>query len=200
MKGVRKSSSERRAQIVGAALCIIANEGAQRLTAKRLGEVVGIDNSTIFRHFEDKAAIVHGAIDEFERRLVASLNEDGPAGLSAVRRFVLHRYGLVREHPELVRLAFNAGALACAGEPDQAQRVHRIVKRSLDFLEGHVAVAQRAQEIRSQATAQTLAWALSGVLSGAVICTLDTWLDPETLWHQIRGVLGAINAPEGIPE
>ncbi len=198
MPGLRKSSTERRAEIVGAALRIIANEGAQRLTAKRLGEVVGIDNSTIFRHFEDKAAIVQGAIDEFERRLVASLEVDGTVGLRALKRFVLHRYGLVRERPELVRLAFNAGALAGAGEPAQAERVHRVVKRSMDFMAVQVAVAKSRGQIRSEASAQTLAWALSGVLSGAVICSLETRPDAEGLWLQIRGVLGALDAPEGI--
>lgn len=194
MAARRQSGEARRAQIAHAALRILSEGGSHRLTAKHLGAAVGIDHSTIFRHFEDKTAIVQAAIDLFEVQLQASF-PNGEPGLDALQAFIDHRYGLVLKQPALVRLAFNASSLAAAGEQAQARRVHRIVRRSMAYIADCLQAAADAGEIDSLAQTQVLTWAVAGVVRGAATAPKSRRLPPEELWAQICDLIGASRRP-----
>lgn len=194
----RRPTEQRRAQITVAALRLLADGGPQRLTAKHLGEAVGIDGSTVFRHFADMTAVVQAAIDEFEAALQASFPDLAP-GLEGLEAFVRHRYGLVSKRPELVRLAFGAHALAAAGEEAQARRVHAIVRRSMRFITLCLDEAKAQGRLRNPAATQTLTWALAGVMRGAVMAPRAQRLSPDQLWEQLGAVLGVVPDLKGEP-
>ncbi len=56
-KRIRKSTDERKAEIVAAALKLAGEIGPDRMTTEALSREVGISHSCVFRHFPNKGAI-----------------------------------------------------------------------------------------------------------------------------------------------
>jgi len=56
-KRIRKSTKERKAEIVAAALRLAGEMGPDRMTTEALSKEVGISHACVFRHFPNKGAI-----------------------------------------------------------------------------------------------------------------------------------------------
>lgn len=70
-RSVPRSREERRRQIVEATLAILAEEGMHGWTTAALAERVGASEATLYKHFENKEAILAEAV----RRQAAGLRE-----------------------------------------------------------------------------------------------------------------------------
>jgi len=167
----------------------LAEQGPRALTAKALGAAVGIDHSTVFRHFPDKAAIIDAALDDME----ASLQESFPAGelspLARLEAFLRHRLALVRRRPELMRLAMDPRLLATAADPKQARRLSRITRRSVEFIESTIAAGQAEGAVRAAPSAHTLTLAFTGVVRGAVQAPARRRPTPDEVWGELAALL-----------
>jgi AcrR family transcriptional regulator len=177
----------RKVQIANAALRILAEAGPHRLTARELGAQVGIDNSTVFRHFANKGEIIDAALDEFEAVLEETLPQSAPS-LAALKGFFTQRMALVQRRPEVIRLAFNPGILAMAGQEAHAARVRAIVGRSVEFIRSCLAAAQSAGEVTAEVPAHALVWVVTGILRGAVLGS-ESPVAPELAWSYVHNLL-----------
>lgn len=68
----RKSSVERKKEIIDAARQLIMREGVQGVTIKNISRKNRISEPAIYRHFENKRAILLGVIENFEGNLMAA--------------------------------------------------------------------------------------------------------------------------------
>lgn len=166
MSSRRLPTAERRIQIAEAALRILSTLGARRLTSAALAEQVGIADGTIFRHFKNKQEIVDAAIDLFEEAIEGAFPPDGGEPLERLGSFIVMRLTLVRERPEILRLALSDRLAEAAGQ-EGAERVARIVERSLTFVRRCLAEAQERGEITRDAPLALLVWMVVGVVRGA---------------------------------
>jgi len=57
--------TDRQQEILDAAIAIIAEEGIQRLTTKELSRRIGISEPALYRHFENKLAILVAILEHF---------------------------------------------------------------------------------------------------------------------------------------
>ena len=162
----RLPTAERRIQIAKAALRIISDLGVRRLTSAALAKEVGIADGTIFRHFKNKTEIVDAAIDLFEEAIEGAFPPDEGAPLERLGAFVVMRLALVRERPEILRLALNDRLAEAAGK-EGAMRVGGLVARSMIFVRGCLAEAQERGEIARDASLTLLVWMVIGVIRGA---------------------------------
>ena len=162
----RLPTATRQGQIAEAALRIISKRGVRRLTAAALAEEVGIADGTIFRHFRNKDEIVHAAIDLFETELESTFPPAEGEPLERLGRFLVSRLELVRESPDLLRLAFNDRLAEAAGE-EGAQRVERLVGRSVTFVHQCLEEAQSRGHVTREAPLLLLVWMVIGVIRGA---------------------------------
>ena len=185
---MRKSHQRRRAEIAAAALEVLASGGPRQLTARKLGAAVGMDGSSLFRHFENKAAILHAALDEFEGVLEACFPE-GAHSWEGLREFFLRRLTLVQARPEVIRLAFNPHLLEVSGEREHAERVRRVVQRSVAFIRGCLEDAQGKGLIPDTVAAAALVWVVTGVLRGAALGSVQSRPAPEQAWRWLAEVL-----------
>ncbi len=67
--------TDRQQEIVNAAIDIIAEEGIQHLTTKELSRRIGITEPGLYRHFENKLAILVAILDHFAEWSAAILRD-----------------------------------------------------------------------------------------------------------------------------
>jgi AcrR family transcriptional regulator len=192
----RLPTAERRRQIAEAALRIIAEHGVRRLTAAAVAEEVGIADGTIFRHFRNMEEIVHAAIDFFEVALESTYPPPTEDPLDRLGLFLVARLSLVQKQPELLRLAFNDRLAEAAGEKG-AQRIERLVKRSVAFVRQCLKEAQGRGLVTQEAPSLLLVWMVIGVIRGAATGgllnaageeTLSS-ASPEQVWRELESFL-----------
>jgi len=58
-----KPASQQRIRIIEAAIELLAVHGFTGMTMRQLGARVGLDNSSLYRHFRSKSDVIHAAID-----------------------------------------------------------------------------------------------------------------------------------------
>jgi AcrR family transcriptional regulator len=186
---VRRSGEERREQIAEAALRLLAEGGAQRLTAVELGRAVGLRDASLFRHFPSKEAIVDAAIARFEGWLDGSLERPEADPLDRLRAFFAHRQALLRARPEILRLAFDDRLEEAAGAAGAA-RVREVTGRSRAFLRRCLEAARDAGRVRRDVPIDVLQWTVMGAMRGAALADADA-PDIETVWAGVERLIAA---------
>jgi len=192
----RLPTAERQRQIAAAALRIVSTQGVHRLTAAALATEVGISDGAIFRHFRNMGEIVDAAIDAFEALLMGSFPPPTDDPLERLGTFIVNRLELVRERPELLRLAFNDRLVEAAGESGAA-RVRELVQRSVAFVRTCLHEAQSEGTVSPTVSTTLLVWSVLGVVRGAATRDAargdgDTDLSnapPDEVWRALRRFL-----------
>ena len=65
----RKSTQERKSEIVDAALNLSADAGPGQITTEALAKRVGVSHGAIFRHFPTKAAIWNAVFETIAKKM-----------------------------------------------------------------------------------------------------------------------------------
>ena len=196
----RLPTAQRRQQIADATLRILSTGGVKCLTAAALAEEVGIADGTIFRHFRNMPEIVNAAIEHFATLIEGTFPPDDGEPLHRLRAFLVRRLTLVREHPELLRLALN-DRLAEAAGPEGAGRVDRLVERSLAFIGRCLEEARDRGDLAADVPLTLGVWMVVGVLRGAAnergFRVRDepplSSRSPEEVWSALHRVLSGMN-------
>ncbi|MDP8258487.1 MAG: TetR/AcrR family transcriptional regulator [Candidatus Aadella gelida] len=72
---MRKTSSQRKEEIVSSARDLVMRKGIKNLTIKNLAKKNKISEAAIYRHFKDKRAILVALIESFEHNLMKAITE-----------------------------------------------------------------------------------------------------------------------------
>lgn len=187
----RLPSAARRTQIAEAALRIISEKGVHRLTVAEIGREVGLADGSIFRHFESKQDIVAAAVERFDELLFGDFPPEDPDPRQRLRKFVAGRIRLLREHPSILRLAFN-DRLAEAGGEALALKVQSSIARSQAFVRQCLLEAQASGGFPATVPVEVLVWAVVGVLRGVGTAYLAgaSLIGEEEAWAAVERLLG----------
>ncbi|APX02720.1 TetR/AcrR family transcriptional regulator [Arthrobacter sp. QXT-31] len=151
-RGQYAKGAERREQIIQTATDVFATEGFERTALKRVAELVGVKEATLFHYFSGKQELLTAVLAERDRRSreAGSLDESGLAALASVAERNTNEPGLTTLY---------AVASATANDPDHAShgyfqdRYARLVEElALDIRR-----RQDAGEVRADAGAESLA-------------------------------------------
>lgn len=189
---VRQRTEDRRPQIADAALRILATQGASRLTAAEIGREVGISDSTVFRHFRDMDEVILVAIERVQACLAESFPEVSGPPLVRLRAFFLARLALVRQRPEILRLATSDRLEQVAGA-EGARRLRESIQRSKQFIDTCLREAQTAGDISPELDPLVLGWVVRGTLQSAVAASVGR--SPEAVpsaaatWNVLEALL-----------
>lgn len=196
----RLPTAQRRRQIAEAALQVLSTGGVRRLTAAALAEKVGIAAGTIFRHFRNMREIVSAAIERFGELIEGTFPPESGEPLERLGAFLVNRLVLVRQHPELLRLAFNDRLAEAAGD-EGSERVEQLVEGSMSFVGRCLEEARGRGELTSDAPLTLQVWMVIGVLRGAADGkrfrtpgepALSSQ-SPEDVWSALEGALRGRN-------
>lgn len=104
----RADAARNRRLILDAAGRLFAREGVQSVSLGQVAREAGVGRATLFRRFEDRAALLHALLDEHERALQEELVRGAPPlgpGAQAAERldsFVGALFDLTAEHGQLL--------------------------------------------------------------------------------------------------
>jgi AcrR family transcriptional regulator len=138
----KRQLTERQAQIVEAALRIIATEGSRRFTAQTLAQEVGLTGGALYRHFAGMDAVVGAVVERVGELLFEGFPPQDPDPIERLRLFFLRRARTIHGNPLVSRLLLS-DHLAQAGGSTQAKRLGEFKKRSQAFVAECLTEARR---------------------------------------------------------
>lgn len=100
----------RQKDIINAAINIISREGFQDLTTKHLAELVGVSEAALYRHFDSKTDLLHKILEYFQslaQDAMGNIHNEISDPLEQVKAFVINRYKLFMENPDLAKVMFS---------------------------------------------------------------------------------------------
>lgn len=185
----RLPSNERKKQIAEAALRILAHQGSRNLTAKALGETVGITDGAIFRHFRDKDEIIAAALDVFEEAIGVFSYDTSQPPLETLEQFFIYHILRVRDHPEILKLAFNDRLETVAGD-EGAKRIQKKLRASTALVRRCIGSAKKRGELPKDVDTDVVTWMIIGVLRGTALASSGAMASrPEVVWQRLRTAL-----------
>ena len=110
-KKERMGGEERRQQIIQATISVMAEEGLEGTTTRRIADKVGVSEPALYKYFSNKKALLLVAMDEVGNRFFRTLSEaGGKEGEVPERIFKMSAafYGFVMDHPDESMLFFEA--------------------------------------------------------------------------------------------
>ena len=147
----KKTLTSRQAEIVDAALKLIAEQGIQHLTIKNLSTAIGVTEAALYRHFPGKTEIIQAMVSRFEE----DVDDIGELrGWTAVEAALVRRTELVLAKPALARVLFAEELFK--DSPEIAQILHGMMQRHQQIMKCHFQEAVDDGVIRADIPMDTL--------------------------------------------
>lgn len=160
-RGQYAKGAERREQIIQTATDVFATEGFEGTALKRVAELVGVKEATLFHYFRGKQELLTAVLAERDRRSLAAM-EEKDAGLPVMIRSAERN----RQEPGLTTLY----AVASATANDPGHDSHRYFKERyaevVDVLTADIERRQTAGEARADLPPKDLARLVVAVSDG----------------------------------
>lgn len=157
----RRSSAVRQAELIDAALAIIANQGIAALTTRSLAERVGLTTGAIFRHFASIDAVLDAVAARVESVLDATYPPADLEPRERLERFVAARSAAVGQQVGILRLV-PSEQFTLALPPGSASRLAGCAQKTAAFLRKCVRDGQASGVFRTDLDANALAVVVMG--------------------------------------
>jgi AcrR family transcriptional regulator len=189
-KQERKTTDIRQAEIVDAAMRIIASKGSRKFTAELLGARVGVTAGAIFRHFKNMDAIVEAIVSRMEEILFEDFPPEAVDPIERLGIFFQHRIRTIVAQPHISRMLLS-DHLAQAGGKAQARRLEEFKRRSRDFVFECLREALESGTLRGEAGPEEGAiLVLGGIFALAhAITRVPNPGEVEQLAHRVWSVI-----------
>ena len=136
--------TKRQMDIVSAAITVIARRGYEKLTTKNLAAELGLTEAALYRHFSSKHELVEMVLCYLEHlscRVIEEIKAQELAPLDSIRRFVLNRYELFSENPDLAQVMFSEELFR--NDPSFTQQYQSIMHIHKDEVISYIKSAQK---------------------------------------------------------
>ena len=166
----KKGTEIRREEIVLAALTLVANQGVKSMTIERIGRMVGLVPSAIYRHFNNKAAIlkaVLGLIGERMRNNAIEVNKENSNSLEAIRKLLMRQVQLIMEFSAIPQILFSEEVYRENQELKTA--LHTMLKGFLNALTEIVERGQQEGRIRPDMESRRIAIMFLGLFQPSAL-------------------------------
>lgn len=168
--GQRKSSAERRAEIIEATLDLASEIGPDRVTTDAIAQRIGISQAAIFRHFPRKshiwAAVVGWLNERVALRWAEILAQQQPP-VVRLRALLVGQFDFIQSVPALPAIVLSRELQADGGIVKQAiMGIMGSFRRALACV---IADGQKAGEIRSGLDPDQAAFALIALVQGTAL-------------------------------
>lgn len=160
----RLPATERRRQILDAAVDVFARLGFATAGTADIARAAGIGEPTIYRYFANKRDLYLAAIrrssDEIQEAWSA-IAEDAPDALTALQRIGIWYYQRLQSRPELLLL--RTRSMSESQDEGVAEEVREQYRAVMQFVEQLFRRAQRDGQIAVDADVTTMTWLFMAV-------------------------------------
>jgi len=157
--------TQRQRQILDTAVQIIAEQGIQELTVKRLSHRIGISEPALYRHFENKLAILMAILDSFaewSRHAVEKVLSSGASPPEQVRGIFRAHIERFQETPAMAGILFSEAIFR--NEKQLAEAVFAIMRQTQASLQEVVAKGVGNGSFRADVPVEHLVMIVMGAL------------------------------------
>jgi AcrR family transcriptional regulator len=198
MRATKTDTGTRQEQIAEAAMEMIASGGLASLSMAGIAERVGIVTSGVYRHYENKEAVMDAVLDLLRARLlanVATVRREAPHALGRLGALFMLHMTMLADNPAFPHVVF-----AQFSQADRPEGWHRLRDTMCAYVQEVVQIVEEGQregEIRSDLPAKTAAVMFIGlVLPAAMLHRLsegdfDTASHIETAWPAFARCMSA---------
>lgn len=157
-----EDTDTRRRQVAQAALAVIAEDGVSGFTTRSVAQHVGINDSTLFRHFGSKEEIVVEAMALLTAEIDRGLHETGDF-MEDLEAFFRHRAAFVGAQASVGRLIFSEEFVHLAG--DRAlECIQGWRGKSLKYLASRLEALQKDGRLRADLDVASMSMLVQGAL------------------------------------
>ncbi|HNR69284.1 MAG TPA: TetR/AcrR family transcriptional regulator [bacterium] len=157
--------SKRQQEIVQAAIDLIAENGIQELTIKKLSARIGVTEAALYRHFRSKMDILLAILALFRRsgeQTVQKVNTLADTSGERLEALFLQRLHQLADHPTIAAVIFSEEIFQ--NDRRLADTVYSIMSDNLAAIVELVAEGQRRELLRRDVSAENLAILVMGSL------------------------------------
>lgn len=180
--------TNRQREIVELAIELIGNEGLSGLTMRRLSQVLGVSEPALYRHYENKTAILDAILSVLEAETYERLPLEADATPQAIVEHFARLFDLFTERPALATVVFLDEF--SAADPRITERVRGLLARNREHLSGALAEIEkrrdRASGRRSGGISGEEARARATLLLGGVRLLVYEWRLDGCSWDLSR--------------
>ncbi|MBN2634666.1 MAG: TetR/AcrR family transcriptional regulator [Prolixibacteraceae bacterium] len=157
--------TERQKEIIYATLTLIDEKGIQGMTIRNLSVQLGISESAIYRHFEDKTHILLALLDMVKNNsneiFESELNSNQPA-IKKIEHLFERHFKSFSNMPSLSSIIFSEEMFR--NEKRLTEKVSGIILSNIKIMQAILKEAQLDKEIRSDISPDYLSIILLGTL------------------------------------
>ena len=168
---MKKDTETRQKEIIESSLEILKQGGCHKLTMKEIAKHVGISEQAIYRHFENKVAILAAVIEYFRSRVSEIFKRAKEAGspIQQIQNFIETLLEYFENHPGLAVVVTSEDIFQ--NESSLSQEIKKLVDNRISNMTKIIQNGQAAGEITDKYPARDLAFMILGSLRFLVI----TW-------------------------
>lgn len=168
---MKKDTETRQKEIIESSLEILKQGGCHKLTMKEIAKHVGISEQAIYRHFENKVAILAAVIEYFRSRVSEIFKRAKEAGspIQQIQNFIETLLEYFENHPGVAVVVTSEDIFQ--NESSLSQEIKKLVDNRISNMTKIIQNGQAAGEITDKYPARDLAFMILGSLRFLVI----TW-------------------------
>ena len=193
MAELRRTTEARQAELIDAALHIIATRGIAALSTRSLAEHVGITSGAIFRHFASIDALIEAVVGRVESVMESTFPpRELPPG-ERLDRFVEARSATVGGHVGIMQLMLSEQFLLALPEGGSA-RLAGCAQKTREFVLRCLREGQAAGEFRTDLDAGALVVVVMGTIQMLALSAANR-RQIGTAPQSVRDALGVLLRP-----
>lgn len=152
--------SERQKEIIKASLELIAEKGIQGLTIKNLSKKIGLVESAIYRHYENKTHILAAILDSISEQITPNGSTKVESVINHLEQKLRNRFQTFTATPALVSVVFAEELFQ--NEALLVEKTKAKVQKSIAETAAMINLGQQKGEIRNDIEAEQLAIMING--------------------------------------
>ena len=167
----RLDTQTRQKQIIDAALILIKQYGLTGLTIKNLAGQVNISEQAIYRHFENKLAILKALVLYFNQSLHEKLKARGKSDeiLQDIEQIIVGHLEYFAAKPEMAALVYPEEVFQA--EPLISTQVQETIEKRIDTITRIMKQAQQQGKVAANYSAENLAL----IIFGSIRIMITNW-------------------------
>lgn len=162
--------TDRKEQIIYAALQLVSEQGMKNLTMKNIAEVIGFSDAALYRHFKSKHDILESLIDTVSKNLINKITVDVASIDDPVEKLrVMLRIHLshIEKNTGMPRIIFSESIHQ--NDPSLRNKVLLTVSKYMDLIKEVLHTGQKEGKIRTDLDIDAAAVAYFGLVQSTTL-------------------------------